>query len=65
MYEMMDQHRVLIPGCLDNFPILQNFMERFEVSQLPDYKLYTVAPGSNDSSHTRPADPGLPVPLII
>ena len=31
LYETLDIHKVLEPSCLDNFPKLQGFIERFEV----------------------------------
>jgi glutathione S-transferase len=38
MYEMLDQHKLLDPTCLDAFPKLQEFVERFE--NLPAIKAY-------------------------
>ncbi len=31
MYEQLDQHRVLDAKCLDKYPKLKAFMDRFEV----------------------------------
>ena len=31
MYELLDQHRILEPKCLDKFPKLQAFQDRIEV----------------------------------
>lgn len=29
LYEMLDQHLILIPDCLDSFPNLKSYCERF------------------------------------
>lgn len=31
MYELLDQHRMFQPTCLDNFQNLKDFLARFEV----------------------------------
>ncbi|KAK2156672.1 hypothetical protein LSH36_207g00049 [Paralvinella palmiformis] len=38
MYELMDQHKVLLPDCLSGYPKLQAFQKRFE--NLPAIKAY-------------------------
>ena len=38
MYEQLDQHLILEPGCLDNFANLTSFVKRFE--DLPNIKAY-------------------------
>jgi len=34
MYELLDQHRMFHPSCLDDFKNLKDFMDRFEVRTL-------------------------------
>ncbi|KAK7101905.1 glutathione S-transferase Mu 2-like [Littorina saxatilis] len=41
MYELLDQHRLMIPGCLDKYPKLTDFMKRFEA--LPKIKEYMAS----------------------
>merc|ERR1711963_818949 len=42
MYELLDQHRLMLPGCLDKYPKLTDFMTRFEA--LPKIKAYMASP---------------------
>ena len=37
MYELLDQHRIMIPDCLRAYPSLHAYLDRFEVSQMPVY----------------------------
>ncbi|XP_033746300.1 glutathione S-transferase Mu 5-like [Pecten maximus] len=38
MYELLDQHLLMKPGCLDNFPNLSAFKKRFEaIPKIKDY----------------------------
>jgi glutathione S-transferase len=41
MYELLDQHRIMIPGCLDPYPKLTAFMANFEA--LPKIKAYMAS----------------------
>nr|KAG5711305.1 hypothetical protein BaRGS_006002 [Batillaria attramentaria] len=41
MYELLDQHRLMIPGVLDNYPKLTAFMDAFEA--LPNIKKYMAS----------------------
>ena len=41
-WELLDQHRLLIPGSLDDFEGLKSFMERFE--ELENIKKYLNDP---------------------
>ncbi|KAJ8301666.1 hypothetical protein KUTeg_020653 [Tegillarca granosa] len=38
IYELLDQHRIMDPTCLENFKKLQAFLDRFE--ELPKIKAY-------------------------
>ncbi|XP_062523113.1 glutathione S-transferase Mu 4-like [Corticium candelabrum] len=40
-YEMLSQHSVVFPGCLDGFPALQSYVARFE--DLPAIKAYRAS----------------------
>jgi len=42
MWELIDVHRLLFPGCLEKFGKLENFMERF--AKLPGVKEYLNSP---------------------
>ena len=42
VWELLDQHRLLIPGCLTPFPALTRFMARFE--ELEKIKKYLEDP---------------------
>jgi len=42
MYELLDQHRLMIPGILDAYPKICDFMTRFEA--LPKIKAYMASP---------------------
>ncbi|OWF51238.1 Glutathione S-transferase Mu 5 [Mizuhopecten yessoensis] len=42
MYELLDQHTLMKPGCLDDFPNLTAFQKRFE--DLPKIKEYLKDP---------------------
>ncbi|KAK6177389.1 hypothetical protein SNE40_015498 [Patella caerulea] len=42
MYELLDQHLLMSPGCLDKFPKLQAFLKRFEA--IPQIKAYMASP---------------------
>ena len=41
MYELLDQHRLMIPGVLDPYPKLKAFMDAFEA--LPKIKAYMAS----------------------
>eukprot|EP00105_Crassostrea_gigas_P039941 XP_019924089.1 PREDICTED: glutathione S-transferase Mu 3 [Crassostrea gigas] len=41
MYELLDQHRLMKPGILDDYPNLTKFVERFE--NLPQIKAYMAS----------------------
>ena len=41
MYELLDQHRLMIPGVLDAYPKLKAFMGAFEA--LPKIKEYMAS----------------------
>lgn len=38
IYELLDQHKIMDPTCLENFKKLQAFLDRFE--ELPKIKTY-------------------------
>ncbi|XP_062522402.1 glutathione S-transferase Mu 4-like [Corticium candelabrum] len=40
-YEMLSQHSIIFPGCLDGFPALQSYVARFE--KLPAIKAYRAS----------------------
>ncbi|ESO90540.1 hypothetical protein LOTGIDRAFT_233779 [Lottia gigantea] len=42
MYELLDQQRIMSPGCLDKFPKLCSFLNRFEAE--PKNKAYMSGP---------------------
>ncbi|PVD24751.1 hypothetical protein C0Q70_15236 [Pomacea canaliculata] len=42
MYELLDQHRIMVPGILDEFPKITAFMKAFE--ELPAIKKYMSSP---------------------
>nr|ACD13785.1 glutathione S-transferase mu [Reishia clavigera] len=42
MYELLDQHTLMIKGCLNDYPHLQAFLKRFE--DLPKIKAYMASP---------------------
>lgn len=42
MYELLDQHKLMIPGCLDKYAKLSAFMAAFEA--LPKIKEYMASP---------------------
>ncbi|KAJ8301663.1 hypothetical protein KUTeg_020650 [Tegillarca granosa] len=41
IYELLDQHRIMEPGCLDKYQKLTEFMDRFEA--LPNIKAYLAS----------------------
>nr|AEI27296.1 mu-class gst glutathione S-transferase [Cipangopaludina cathayensis] len=41
MYELLDQHRIMVPGILDDYPKLKAFMDAFEA--LPSIKTYMAS----------------------
>ena len=41
MYELLDQHRLMIPGVLDPYPKLKAFVDAFEA--LPKIKAYMAS----------------------
>jgi len=42
MYELLDQHKMMVPDCLANCPKLTAFMDRFE--SLPQIAKYKKSP---------------------
>lgn len=53
MYELLDQHRLMKPGILDDYPNLAKFVERFE--NLPKIKAYMAS----DKFMARPVNSNL------
>eukprot|EP00092_Neocalanus_flemingeri_P035433 GFUD01038554.1.p1 GENE.GFUD01038554.1~~GFUD01038554.1.p1 ORF type:complete len:232 (+),score=76.80 GFUD01038554.1:82-777(+) len=43
VWEALDQHRLLVPGCMEGFDALNQFMVKFE--ELENIKKYLTAPG--------------------
>lgn len=39
MYELLDQHRMFHPPCLDDFANLKELMDRFEASTCEQYQI--------------------------
>ena len=42
MYELIDIHKQLVPNCIENYPNLERFQERFE--RLPKIAVYMKSP---------------------
>ena len=42
MYELLDQHRMFEPKCLDDFKNLRDLLDHFEVRPTRSYSIFTV-----------------------